>query len=284
MKLAPGDAVRDVLGVEDVAVNQDVIDAQREEMGFNRPLLTQYREWLFAAIQLDFGQSFMTRRPVTEEIITRVPATLLLTGTSVLVMLSISIPIGILSSFKSLSVINQFGRIFAVVGTSIPGFWLGILLIELFSVRLGWLPSMGTGSIRHLILPSLALGLTMAAVYVRMIRSSMTISMEKEFVRGARARGLSSWRVTLNHGFRHALSPLLGYFSVTLGSLLGGTVVIEVLFSYPGLGKFAIDAIHNRDYPVIQGYMVAVALLITLFNVLNDALQVWLQPESRRRG
>lgn len=121
----------------------------------------------------------MTRRPVTEEIITRVPATLLLTGTSVLVMLSISIPIGILSSFKSLSVINQFGRIFAVVGTSIPGFWLGILLIELFSVRLGWLPSMGTGSIRHLILPSLALGLTMAAVYVRMIRSSMTISMEK---------------------------------------------------------------------------------------------------------
>lgn len=140
MKLAPGDAVRDVLNVEDVALNQDVIDAQREEMGLNRPLLTQYGEWLSGAIKLDFGQSLMTRRPVTEEIITRVPATLLLTGTSVLVMLSISIPIGILSSFKSLCAINQFGRIFAVIGTSIPGFWLGILLIELFSVRLGWLP------------------------------------------------------------------------------------------------------------------------------------------------
>lgn len=284
MKLAPGDAIRELLSADDVALEQETIEGHREEMGLNRPLLEQYEDWLSGLIRFDLGQSFMTQRPVTEELLTRIPATLLLTGTSILIMLLLAIPLGILSTVSSYRTINRFSRVFAVIGTSMPGFWLGILLIEFFSVRLSWLPSMGIGTPQHLILPSLTLGVTMAAVYVRMVRSSMSTSMEKDFVLGAKARGVAPWRVTLNHGFRNALSPLLGMFGVTVGSLLGGTVVVEVLFSYPGLGKLSIDAIQNRDYPIIQGYMVVVALMITFFNLMIDAIQWWLQPEIRLRG
>ncbi|KAB7667126.1 nickel ABC transporter permease [Bacillus sp. B1-b2] len=284
MKLAPGDAVRKVLHAEDVALDQATIDAQRQAMGLDRPIWEQYFDWLTGLFHLDLGQSYMTHRPVVEELFSRMPATLLLTGTSILIMIAIAIPIGIISALNSHRFLDKISRSLAILGTSIPSFWLGIILIDVFSVKTGWLPSMGIGGAKHLILPSLTLGLTMAAVYVRVVRSSMLTSLQQDFVQGAKARGVAPLRVIIRHALRDALSPVLGMFGVSIGSLLGGTVVIEVLFAYPGMGKLAIDAIQNRDYPILQGYMVFLALMITVCNLMMDIIQMRLVPEIRLRG
>jgi peptide/nickel transport system permease protein len=284
MKLAPGDAVREVLRSDDVALDQAALESQREAMGLNRPLWQQYGDWLGSLMRLDLGDSYMTGRPVAEELLGRLPAILLLTTASLLVTISIALPLGILSALDPHRAMDRWSRGLAVLGTSIPSFWLGILLINVFSVHMGWLPSMGIGTAEHLVLPSLTLGLTMAAVYVRLIRSSMLASLEEDFVQGARARGVAAWRVVLRHALRHALSPVLGIFGVSVGSLLGGTVVVEVLFAYPGMGMLVMDAIQSRDYPVIQGYMVLLALMITFCNLAVDGLQLWLRPEMRLRG
>ncbi|WP_270167188.1 nickel ABC transporter permease [Paenibacillus sp. SYP-B4298] len=284
MKLAPGDAIRALLRADDVALDTAAIERQREAMGFNDPLWKQYGQWLGHVLQFDLGQSYMTRRPVTEELLSRLPATILLTGASLLVMLSVALPLGVASALRPNRPLDRISRVLAIAGTSIPSFWLGILLIELLSVQMGWLPSMGTGSARHLVLPALTLGLTMAAVYTRLLRASLLESLGQEFVRGARARGVSPVRIVLRHALSHALTPVLAMFGVSLGSLLGGTVVVEVLFAYPGMGKLVVDAIQSRDYPVIQGYMVVTALLITLCNLAVDGVQLWLNPEMRLRG
>ncbi|WP_340401960.1 nickel ABC transporter permease [Paenibacillus sp. FSL H8-0079] len=284
MKLAPGDAVREIMRSDDVALDHAAIEKQREAMGLNQPLWQQYGNWLTGLVRLDLGESYMTRRPVLSELLGRLPATMMLTGASLVIMLIIALPLGMLSALYSGRAIDRWSRVIAVLGTSVPSFWLGILLIDWFSVKAGWLPSMGIGSPKHLILPSITLGMTMAAVYLRLIRSSMLASLQQDFVQGARARGIRSGRVVFRYALRHALSPVLGMFGVSIGSLLGGTVVVEVLFAYPGMGKLVMDAIQHRDYPVIQGYMVLMTLLITLANLVVDGIQAWLNPEMRLRG
>ncbi|SLK21013.1 MULTISPECIES: nickel ABC transporter permease [unclassified Paenibacillus] len=284
VKMAPGDAVREMLRSDDVAITSSQIEEQREALGLNDPVLVQYGQWLGRLVRLDLGTSYMTNRPVTEELLDKLPATLLLTCTSLLVLIVIAIPLGTLSALYPNRVIDRFSRLLAVLGTSVPSFWLGLLLIEGFSVRTHLFPSMGTGSIAHLVLPSLTLGLTMAAVYVRLIRSSLLESLGQDFVRGARSRGIGGPSVLLRHAFRHALTPVVTMFGVSIGSLLGGTVVIEVLFSYPGMGKFIVDAIQSRDYPVIQGYMVLMGLIVTIMHMLVDLLNDVLNPEIRLKG
>ncbi|MNW35573.1 Glutathione transport system permease protein GsiC [compost metagenome] len=281
MKLAPGDAVREILRSDDVALDEGAIQRQREAMGLNDPLAVQYGEWLARLVQLDLGQSYMTHRPVTEELFSRLPATLMLTLSSLVVMVGIALPFGMAAAVRPDRLMDRLSRIVAILGTSIPSFWLGLLLIEGLAVRAGWLPSMGTGTPRHLVLPALTLGLTMAAVYMRLIRSSMHDSLEQEFVLGAKARGLRSANILFRYALRHALSPVLAMLGVSMGSLLGGTVVVEVLFAYPGMGKLVIDAIQSRDYPIIQGYMVLTALMITLCNMATDGIQLRLNPELR---
>ncbi|MDR4997094.1 ABC transporter permease [Bacillus altitudinis] len=284
MKLAPGDSVREVLRADDVALSQEAIQEQRKEMGLDRPIWIQYTEWLHHLVQLDLGKSYMTQQPVAEELLSRLPATLLLTASSLFIMIFIAMPLGVLASLKNNGVIDQFSRGFAILGTSIPSFWLGILLIDLFSIRMGWVPSMGIGTVKHLILPSLTLGMTMAAVYVRVIRSNMLKSLDEKFIQGAMSRGVTKWRIIIKYALRDAMSPVIGMLGVSMGSLLGGTVVIEVLFAYPGMGKLAIDAIQNRDYPVLQGYVVILAVCITICHVLMDVIQLWLHPEIRLKG
>ncbi|WP_434750989.1 nickel ABC transporter permease [Paenibacillus amylolyticus] len=284
MKLAPGDAVREMLRAEDVAVTSSQIEEQREALGLNDPVLVQYGQWLGRLVHFDFGTSYMTNRPVMEELLGKLPATLLLTCSSLLVLIVIAIPLGTLSALYPNRVIDRCSRLLAVLGTSVPSFWLGLLLIEGFSVRTHVFPSMGTGSMAHLVLPSLTLGLTMAAVYVRLIRSSLLESLGQDFIKGARSRGLGGASVLVRHAFRHALTPVVTMFGVSIGSLLGGTVVIEVLFAYPGMGKFIIDAIQSRDYPVIQGYMVLMGLIVTIIHILVDLLNDVLNPEIRLKG
>ncbi|WP_440108742.1 nickel ABC transporter permease [Paenibacillus sp. QZ-Y1] len=284
VKLAPGDAVRELLRSDDVAVTTSEIEKQREALGFNDPVLVQYGQWLSRLVRLDLGNSYMTNRPVTEELLGKLPATLLLTCTSLLVLMLIAIPLGTLSALYPNRIIDRFSRLLAVLGTSVPSFWLGLLFIEGFSVRTHLFPSMGMGTIAHLVLPSLTLGLTMAAVYVRLIRSSLLKSLDQDFVRGARSRGIGEASILTRHAFRHALTPVITMFGVSIGSLLGGTVVIEVLFAYPGMGKFIVDAIQSRDYPVIQGYMVLMGLIVTIIHILVDLLNDYLTPEIRLKG
>jgi peptide/nickel transport system permease protein len=281
MKLSPGDPVRFMLNVHDVSISDEQIETLRNELGFNDPVYVQYWNWLKRFFQLDLGYSYMTNQPVINELAGKFPATLTLTITSLIIMTLIAVPIGTLAALYKDKWMDHISRIFALIGASVPSFWLGLLFIQLFSVKLGLLPSMGKGTILHLILPSLTLGLAMSSVYVRLIRSSLIESLGQNFIRSAKARGLSTRRIFLFHAFRHSLIPVITVFGVSLGSLLGGTVIIEVLFAYPGVGKLVIDAIVKRDYPIIQGYILFMGLFVVTINILVDLSYRYLNPEIR---
>ncbi|MCV9951613.1 nickel ABC transporter permease [Paenibacillus sp. BT-177] len=279
LKLVPGDPVRSILRVDDVAVSNQQIADMRSQLGLDQPLPVQYGKWLVQLLQLDFGQSYLTHRPVLTEFIEKLPYTLLLTGGSLFIMLLIALPLGTMSALYRNRWIDSASRVFALIGSSIPSFWLGLLFIEWFAVKLRILPSMGDGTVFHLVLPSLTLGLAMAAVYVRMIRASLIESSGQDFIKAAQARGISPVRIFFRHMFRHSLVPLITVFSESIGSLLGGTVVIEVLFAYPGLGKWIVDAIAARDYPIIQGYTIFMAIFIICLNILVELSYRWVNPE-----
>lgn len=279
LKLVPGDPVRSILRVDDVAVSNQQIADMRSQLGLDQPLPVQYGKWLVQLLQLDFGQSYLTHRPVLTEFIEKLPYTLLLTGGSLFIMLLIALPLGTMSALYRNRWIDSASRVFALIGSSIPSFWLGLLFIEWFAVKLRIFPSMGDGTVFHLVLPSLTLGLAMAAVYVRMIRASLIESSGQDFIKAAQARGISPVRIFFRHMFRHSLIPLITVFSESIGSLLGGTVVIEVLFAYPGLGKWIVDAIAARDYPIIQGYTIFMAIFIICLNILVELSYRWVNPE-----
>ncbi|MFK4474671.1 peptide/nickel transport system permease protein [Paenibacillus sp. RC73] len=281
IKLAPGDAVRQLLRVDDVALTNEQVEIQREIMGLNEPVIVQYGEWLSKFIRLDLGASYMTHRPVIEEIWTRMPATLLLTFTSIVVLIGVAVPLGACSALYPKKWIDRVSRVLAIMGASIPSFWLGLLLIEGFSVRWSIFPAMGNGTLMHLVLPSLTLGLTMAAVYVRLIRSSLLNSLSQDFILGARSRGIGRQRIFWLHACRHSLTPVMTMFGVSVGNLLGGSVVVETIFAYPGLGKFIVEAIHNRDYPMIQGYILFMGAVIMLLHVMTDVTVGYVNPEIR---
>lgn len=281
MKAAPGDPVRYILNIDDVSISDEQIEELREELGFTKPLYIQYWNWLLRFFQLDLGHSYMTNQPVIHELVDKFPATLTLTFSSLIVMTVISVPIGTLAAIYKNKWIDHVSRIFALIGASVPSFWLGLLFIQFFSVKLGLFPSMGKGTFLHLILPSVTLGIALSAVYVRLLRSSLLESLGQDFIRSAKARGLSRKRIFLFHAFRSSLMPVITIFGVSLGSLLGGTVIIEVLFAYPGIGKLVVEAIVRRDYPIIQGYILFMGLFVVLINLLVDFSYRYLNPEIR---
>ncbi len=281
VRLAPGDPVLTILNVDELSVNQEQVEELREEMGFNKPLLIQYGLWLLKFIQLDFGVSYVTGQPVMDMILTGLPATMELAIGALSVMLFVSIPLGSLSALYRNSWIDQLSRTLSVLGAAIPSFWLGLILIELFAVHINWLPTMGRDGFVSLILPSLTLGLAISSVYVRLLRSSLLDSLSQEFIRAAKARGLSEMRIFFMHAFRHSLPPVITVFGVSLGSLIGGVVVIEVLFAYPGIGKLVVDAIRQRDYPLIQGYILIMAIIVFVVNTCVDLSYRYLNPEMK---
>ncbi|WP_138751308.1 nickel ABC transporter permease [Paenibacillus sinopodophylli] len=284
LKLLPGDPVRSILRVDDVAVSNVQIEAMRTELGLNESLIVQYGIWLRQMLQLNLGDSYITSRPVITEFIEKLPYTLMLTLGSLLVMLIIAIPFGTLSAIYANRWIDKLSRLFSLLGSAMPSFWLGLLLIQLFAVKLQILPPMGEGSILHLIIPSLTLGIAMSAVYVRMIRASLIESAGQDFVASARARGIHPIRLFIFHTFRHSLVPLVTILSESIGSLLGGTVVIEVLFAYPGLGQWVVNAITARDYPVIQGYTLLMSCFVISINMAVEVSYRWINPQIARRG
>jgi peptide/nickel transport system permease protein len=281
IRLAPGDPVLTILNVDELSVSQEQVEKLREDMGFNKPLLAQYGLWLMKFIQLDLGTSYVTGQPVLEMFLNSLPATIELSLGSIFVMLAVSIPLGSLSALYRNSWVDQVSRTLSILGAAVPSFWLGLILIDLFGVRFSWFPTMGRDGFASMILPSLTLGLAISSVYVRLLRSSLLDSLSQEFVRSARARGLSERRIFMLHAFRHSLPPVITVFGVSLGSLIGGVVVIEVLFAYPGIGKLVIDAIRQRDYPIIQGYILIMAIIVFIVNTCVDLSYSYLNPELK---
>lgn len=283
-RMAPGDPVLSILRVDDLSVSADQVEQLREDMGFNEPLLVQYGEWLADFIRLDFGNSYISNQPVMDMLRGGVPATLELTLGGLFVMVLVALPLGSLAARYRGSWIDQVSLGVSLIGAAIPSFWLGLILIDLFGVRLGWLPTMGRDGLHSAVLPSITLGLAMSSVYVRLLRSSLIDALNQENIRAARARGIPEPRIFFSHVLRASLPPVITVFGVSLGSLIGGVVVIEVIFAYPGIGKMVVDAIRSRDYPMIQGYIFVMAILVFAINSLVDLSYRYLNPELRLKG
>lgn len=283
MKLAPGDPVLTILNADEMLVTEEDQAKLRSDLGFDQPLYVQYGKWMLNLAQLDLGKSYMTGKPVWDELMERLPITIELTTFALFIMISIAIPLGVLSAIKAGKWPDQVSRILALIGASIPNFWLGLILIYLFTFKLQILPSSGIGSYSQIILPAFTLGFTFAVVYARLLRAGLLQSMSEDFILAGRARGLKEWRILWIHAFRAAILPVITVFGLSMGSFLGGAVVVEILFSWPGLGSLAVEAIFNRDYPVIQGYVLLTGIFVVIVNLLVDLSYYVIDPRINRK-
>ena len=252
-----------------------------EVLGLDRPYYQQYLIFLRGAVQGDLGQSVKEGRPVTDVILERLPATLYLGLTAFVISLLVGIPMGILSSIKRGSLLDQIGKIIAMFGQSAPPFWLGIMLIIFFALAWEILPPYGWDDWNSIILPAVTLGWYYAAANLRLVRSAMLDVLDSEYIKLARAKGVPFWGVVLRHAFRNALIPPLTFAGVTLGALVTGSLVVETVFAWPGLGKLAIDALFAFDYPLLQGVVIVFTLLYVLAAFSVDVLYAYIDPRIR---
>ncbi|RDV80962.1 nickel ABC transporter permease [Ammonifex thiophilus] len=281
INLAPGDPAGLILRSGGVEPTREAVEALREELGLNDPLYLQYGRWLWRVLHGDWGRSFRTGRPVVEELLSRFPATLELALAATLFMLCLALPLGILSALYRHAWLDHLSRLGALLGASLPGFWLGLVLIYLFAVKLRVLPVMGRGGLEHLVLPAVTLGFGLAAVYARILRAGMLDALGQDYIKVARAKGLPEKWVIGRHALKNALLPVVTLLGLSFGHLLGGVVIVETIFAWPGVGKFAVDSIFNRDYPVIQGYALFMSVVFVLVNLVVDLSYVLLDPRIR---
>ena len=283
IQLVPGDPARVVLGV---AASEENVEALRERLGLNEPIWQQYLTWLGGLLQGDLGDSLVTGQSVTEQILQRLPATLTLAAAGLIVGLFIGLPAGILSAIKPHTPLDITASILSQIGVSIPDFWLGILLVLLFSLTLGWFPSQGytpfsedpVDWFMHLILPALTVGIICGAIQTRFNRSAMLEVLHQDYVRTARAKGLTEAIVINKHALRNALIPIITILGLQLTALLSAVVVVEVVFSWPGLGRLTLDAVLDRDYPLLQGAVFTIATVLAFVNLGTDLLYAFIDP------
>lgn len=273
--LIPGDPVEVMLG--ETASSADK-EALRRELGLDLPPWTQYLRFLTALAQGDLGHSLYEQGGVTELILIRFPATLELTLAAMGVALGIAFPLGIVAAIKKNSWMDRGSLIFSLLGLAMPNFWLGPLLMIVFSIGLGWLPVSGRGGLAHLILPSLTLGMVMASILIRMIRSSLLETIHEDYIQTARAKGLSEWRVWLKHALRNSLLSVITIVGLQFGALLAGSIVTETIFTWPGIGRLTIQAIQTRDYPLVQGCVLVISTTYLFVNLLTDILYRLVDP------
>ncbi len=253
----------------------------RKEMGFTDPLLVQYWRFFKGTLRLDFGLSFRHSQPALDLVLERMPATIQLTITAMIIAMIIAVPVGIISAIRRNSILDHIGMTGALLGQSTPVFWLGIMLILVFSVTFQWFPSSGRGTLQHLILPAVTLGMFSMARTARMMRSSMLEVLGQEYMKTARAKGLSPRMVILKHALKNALIPVVTIVGMELGTLLGGAVITETVFAWPGVGRLAVQAIYNRDYPVVQAAVFLLASIFVLVNLIVDILYTYLDPRVK---
>ncbi|MEZ4866615.1 MAG: ABC transporter permease [Caldilineaceae bacterium] len=263
--------------------SQEDIAEMRRLLDLDKPLPMQYVSFISKAITGDFGRSFHYSTPALGLVLERMPATITLTLSSMVVALLVAFPMGIISAVARGRLLDLGVRLFSLIGISMPNFWLGIILIIVFSVRLRWLPVSGNDSWRHLILPSVALGLSLSGSLTRLLRSSMLDVLAEDYVRTARAKGLSSRVVLAGHALRNALIPVLTILGLQFGLLLGGAVIVENVFSWPGVGRLVVNSIGARDYPVVQAAVIFLALILLTANLLVDILYTVVDPRVTLR-
>ena len=257
------------------------INEFRQRLGFNDPLPVQYGRFLAGALRGDFGESLRYKQDALGLVLERLPATLLLAGASLLLTVGVALPLGVLSAVRRNSLLDHVGTVATVLGQATPGFWLGLMLIFVFSVKLRWLPTGGTGSLAHLAMPAVVLAAFFAARIARLTRSAVLDALGEDYVLTARAKGLGEGRVVGKHTLRNSAIPIVTLAGLEAGQLLGGAVITETIFAWPGLGRLTVQALLNRDFPVVLAAVFLVSVMYTLINLLVDLLYGWLDPRVR---
>lgn len=278
IRVIPGDPALVIAGIDS---NPEDVAAIRARLGLDRPLALQYFDWLWRTISLDFGTSFFSGEPVTRLLFQRFPITFAIACLAFLFALVVAIPAGVLSAVYRWTPVDYAGMVYSQLGMAVPGFWLGIILLLLFSVRLRLFPLFGADSLLHLVLPAVALGVGRSAFLTRMVRSSMIEELSREYVLTAKAKGLPNRLVRYRHALKNALLPVITVAGIQFGGLLGGSIIIEQVFSIPGLGRLLLSGIYGRDFPIIQGGVIFVAVVFSLVNFLVDILYTVVNPRIR---
>lgn len=273
-----GDPTALYVGPEGTRADYEMV---RAALGFDRPLPEQYGRFLARAVRADFGRSLRHQQPTLPLVLERFPATLRLALTAMLLAMLLAVPLGILSALRRNSLLDSCAMTFALSGQCMPTFWLGILLILVFGVNLGWVPVYGGEGLRALALPAVTLGVWAMARTARITRSSMLEVLPQDFLRTARAKGISEWGVILRHGLRNGAIPIVTALGLELGNLLGGAVITEAVFAYPGIGRLAVEAVVNKDIPLLQAVVFTIATALILLNVAVDLLYMVLDPRVR---
>ncbi|HEY7647895.1 MAG TPA: ABC transporter permease [Methylomirabilota bacterium] len=254
------------------------VEEFRRRLGFNDPLAVQYARFVGGALRGDFGESLRYRRDAMGLVLERLPATLLLAATAVGLTLVVAVPVGVLSAVRRNTLVDHLGTVVTVLGQAVPGFWLGLMLIYVFSVQLRWLPTGGTGTLAHLVMPSVVLAAFFSARIARLTRSALLDALSEDYVLTARAKGLGEARVIGKHTLRNSAIPIVTLAGLEIGQLLGGAVIAETIFAWPGLGRLAVQALLNRDFPVVLAAVFVTSVTYTLINLLVDLLYSWLDP------
>ena len=287
--ITPGDPVDLILGTEDGTVSEEQRAVVEEQWGLDKPFLVRYVDFVVNACKGDLGTSYATNQDVFDSVMTRMPATLKLAAFSMLLALMVSVPLGILAALKHNSIWDSLATALATVGVSLPKFWFGLVLMIFFSLRLGWLPSTGSAELSeglgtflsYIIMPAASLALGMAATQTRMIRSSMLDVLNQDYVRYARSKGLRERVVIWGHALKNAMIPVITVIGGEVGGLLGGAVVTESIFSWPGVGRLMMNSISKRDYPMIQGITLMLCISYLLVNLFIDIVYAWVDPRIR---
>jgi ABC-type dipeptide/oligopeptide/nickel transport system permease component len=274
----PGDPAQAMLG--ETAAPSDVA-ALRRQLGLDRPLLEQYAAFLAGAAQGDLGTSLRTGEPVTDQLLERLPATFELAAAAMLFAVLFAIPLGIAAAVRRGTAVDHAAMTVALAGVSVPNFWLGPLLALVFAVELGWLPVSGRGELSHLVLPAVSLGAGLSAILARMTRASLLEELREQYVQAARARGVSGTRAVMRHAFRNSLIPVVTIIGLQFGVVLTGAVITETIFAWPGVGRLLIQSIGFRDYPLVQGCILFIAVVYVMVNLVTDLVYGVLDPRIR---
>ena len=285
MRIAGSDVVEQKMENTSGTVSQEMIDNARAELGLDKPFVVQYFTWLGNLLRGDMGTSYVSNKPVFSTFVSKLPATLLLTAVSILLTVLISIPLGIWSAVKQNTATDYVIRTASFIGNSLPNFFVSLLLMYFFAIRLGWFPVISGGvSLQSVALPALTLAIAMAAKYLRQVRATVLDELSKDYVLGARARGVKFSTTLIKSVMKASLVTIITLLTLSIGSLLGGTAIVESIFMWDGVGKLAVDAINMRDYPIIQAYVMWMAIIYVVVNLITDLSYHFLDPRIRLGG
>lgn len=284
VRIMPGDAATAYLTTANIPVTEKNIQIAMTNLGLDKPIIVQYLDWIKNVIQFDLGTSYISKNLVSQELLSSLKYTMMLAATSLLWIFVISIPLGMYSAIHPGKRVDNLSRIFAFIGSSMPSFWLGFLLVQFFSIKLGILPVAGAEKLSNIILPSITLAFGYVPTYSRILRNSLLENMKSPSVTYARARGISERRILFNNVLRNSLIPIITSLGMNFGGMLSGSVIVENVFSWPGLGRVIVDSISQRDYPMIQGYIILMAVIFILSNLLADLACAKIDSRIRLEG